>query len=143
MSAIRVRVFEPIDRNGVVRLWQRVFPTPPPWNDPETDIDRKLAGQPELFFVAHAGEELVGACMAGYDGHRGWVYYLAVAPDRRRRGVGRALMGAVEAALSARGCHKMNLQVRAGGAEAVAFYERLGYRVEDHISMGKLLRRGS
>jgi ribosomal protein S18 acetylase RimI-like enzyme len=134
-----VRLFQEEDRGAVVQLWNDVFRNPPPWNDPEADISRKLLVQPDLFFVATDREKLAGTALAGFDGHRGWVYYLAVQPQQRRQGVGRALMAAVESALAARGCHKMNLQVRSTGRDAVAFYERLGYSVEDHISMGKLL----
>ena len=136
---VDVRLFREEDRAAVVQLWNEVFPHPPPWNDPETDISRKLLVQRDLFFVAASGGHLVGTALAGFDGHRGWVYYVAVHPEQRRRGVGRALMAEVESVLATRGCHKVNLQVRSTGRDAVAFYERLGYRVEDHISLGKLL----
>ncbi len=82
---------------------------------------------------------LVASVMAGFDGHRGWVNYLAVAPDRKRSGLGRALMAHVEARLQERGCPKLNLQVRASNQEAVAFYRRLGYSVDEVVSMGKRL----
>jgi ribosomal protein S18 acetylase RimI-like enzyme len=98
-----------------------------------------------LFFVAEEGGEVVGTALAGYDGHRGWVYYVAVEPSRRRRGVGAALMARAEEGLRALGCPKLNLQVRSSNRQAVAFYERLGYAVEERVSMGKLLaapRRG-
>jgi ribosomal protein S18 acetylase RimI-like enzyme len=92
--------------------------------------------------VAVEGDVIVGTAMAGYDGHRGWVYAVAVKPSHRRRGVGAALMARVEVALRAAGCPKLNLQVRASNRQAVAFYERLGYAVEDRVSMGKLLAGG-
>jgi ribosomal protein S18 acetylase RimI-like enzyme len=95
--------------------------------------------QPELFLVALEGSRLVGTAMSGFDGHRGWVYYLAVLPEHRRRGVGRALMRRVEAELATRGCPKINLQVRSTNRQAVSFYRHLGYQVEDRISMGKRL----
>jgi ribosomal protein S18 acetylase RimI-like enzyme len=123
----------------VAALWREVFPDAPPHNVPEEDIRRKLAVQQELFFVAEEGGEVVGTALAGYDGHRGWVYYVAVEPSRRRRGVGAALMARVEEGLRALGCPKLNLQVRSSNRQAVAFYERLGYAVEERVSMGKLL----
>jgi ribosomal protein S18 acetylase RimI-like enzyme len=129
----------------VAALWREVFPDAPPHNVPEDDIRRKLAVQQELFFVAEEGGEVVGTALAGYDGHRGWVYYVAVEPSRRRRGVGAALMARAEEGLRALGCPKLNLQVRSSNRQAVAFYERLGYAVEERVSMGKLLaapRRG-
>lgn len=138
---IGVRVFRESDGEAVAGLWREVFPTPPPWNHPETDIARKLTVQPDLFFVAVAGDEIVGAVMAGFDGHRGWMYYLAVHPSRRRQGVGRALVGRVESALAERGCTKINLQIRSSNREVQAFYERLGYQTEDHVPMGKLIEK--
>ncbi|MFV9675660.1 MAG: GNAT family acetyltransferase, partial [Anaerolineales bacterium] len=81
----------------------------------------------------------VGTAMAGFDGHRGWVYYVAVHPDYRRQGIGSALMSEVEAALAHHGCPKLNLQIRSSNAEVQAFYESLGYLIEDRISMGKQL----
>ncbi len=95
--------------------------------------------QPELFFVAADGGGLVGTAMGGYDGHRGWVYAVAVRPALRRRGIGAKLMARLESALRDLGCAKINLQVRAGNESVVAFYQRLGYRVEERVSMGKLL----
>jgi ribosomal protein S18 acetylase RimI-like enzyme len=113
----------------------------PSWNHPETDIQRKLSIQRELFLVASVGSEVVGTAMAGYDGHRGWVYYVAVGPAYRGRGIGRSLMQNVEDRLRSLGCPKLNLQVRASNSEAVRFYEKLGYQVEPRISMAKHLRR--
>jgi ribosomal protein S18 acetylase RimI-like enzyme len=95
-----------------------------------------------LFFVARLDGLLVGTVMSGYDGHRGWVYSLAVGSEVRRRGSGTALMQHVERELASRGCPKVNLQVLASNAATVAFYEKLGYSVEERVSMGKLLGRG-
>jgi ribosomal protein S18 acetylase RimI-like enzyme len=134
-----IRPYEDGDEGEVAALWREVFPDAPPWNHPETDIRRKTAVQRELFFVASLDGRVVGTAMAGYDGHRGWVYYVAVSPAHRREGIGRALMGRVEEELRLRGCPKLNLQVRSSNAEVVGFYRSLGYGVEDHISMGKLL----
>jgi hypothetical protein len=136
---IEIRAYRDTDQPAVVDLWQQVFPGAPAHNVPELDIGRKMQVQPELFLVALEGTRLVGTAMGGFDGHRGWVYYLAVHPGRRRRGVGRALMERIEAELTARGCPKINLQVRGANRQAAAFYRRLGYLVEDRISMGKKL----
>ena len=108
-------------------------------SDPRRDIARKLTVQPELFLVAERGGRLVGSAMGGYDGHRGWVNYLAVAPDCQRGGIGRALMQQLEQALTARGCPKLNLQVREGNDAVIAFYERLGYGNDRTVSLGKRL----
>jgi ribosomal protein S18 acetylase RimI-like enzyme len=127
--------------DGVVELWRQVFPDDPPWNEPVAALAAKLAVQPELVFVASEDGEVVGAVMAGYDGHRGWIYALAVHPAQRRKGIATALVGAVERQLAALGCVKLNLQVRAGNAAVVGFYEALGYATEDRISLGKRLGR--
>lgn len=110
-------------------------------NDPARDIARKLRVRPDWFLVGFVGDELVASVMAGYDGHRGSVYYLAVTPRHRRRGYGRALMARVESLLLAAGCPKLNLQVRADNTEALGFYTRLGYVQEHRINLGKRLER--
>jgi ribosomal protein S18 acetylase RimI-like enzyme len=116
-----------------------VFAYDAPHNEPASVIRDKVAFQGDLFFVAVGEGEVVGTIMGGYDGHRGWVYSLAVRPAFRRRGFGSALVRHVERALADRGCRKVNLQVYASNAGVVAFYKRLGYRVEERVSMGKLL----
>ncbi len=98
-----------------------------------------MAEQPELFLVGTVDGGLVATAMAGYDGHRGWVYYLAVAPGHRRKSFGRALMQEVERLLLARGCPKVNLQVREGNAEVLEFYRKLGYAVDERVSLGRRL----
>ena len=134
-----IRPYLESDESQVVALWREVFPNSPPLNQPEADIKRKLTVQRELLLVAELNEELVGTAMAGYDGHRGWVYYVAVKPERRRRGIGSALMRRVEADLARMGCPKLNLQVRVSNDQIAAFYKRLGYDVEERVSMGKRL----
>ncbi len=133
-----VRPFAPPDTEAVVALW-RACDLTRPWNDPYRDVGRKLAVQPELFLVALAGDSLVGTVMAGYDGHRGWINYLAVDPSQRRRGLGRLLMARAEAMLAARGCAKINLQVREGNGEVAAFYRAIGFTVDPVTSFGKRL----
>jgi len=136
---IKIRPYSDADRISVAELWREVFPDSSSWNHPETDIERKLAVQRNHFLVATLGADLVGTAMSGYDGHRGWVYYVAVSPEHRREGIGTALMKKVEECLAGAGCPKLNLQVRANNKEVVAFYRRLGYEIEDRVSMGKRL----
>ena len=137
-----IRNYQESDEAAVAALWREVFADAPAHNVPEEDIRRKLAVQRDLFFVAKEGGEVVGTALAGYDGHRGWVYYVAVKPARRRRGIGAALMARIEDGLRAMGCPKLNLQVRFSNSQAVAFYERLGYAAEERVSLGKLLAGG-
>ncbi len=140
---MEIRPYLESDEVAVAGLWREVFPDAPPWNRPETDIRRKLAVQRELFLVATLDGKLVGTVLAGYDGHRGWVHYVAVSPRHRRQGIAMALMNRVERELVRRGCPKLNLQVRAAHDGVVSFYEKLGYEVEERVSMGKLLSGGN
>lgn len=135
---MQIRPFQRADEAAVIALWEACKLTRP-WNDPRKDIARKLAVQPELFLVATVDGEIVGSVMAGYEGHRGWVNYLAVAPRARRQGHARALMQRVEQLLLERGCPKLGLLVRNSNPEAVAFYRRLGYAQDDSVSLGKRL----
>lgn len=127
------------DRAGVVDLWARVFPDDKPRNAPGPMLDRKFAMGDGLVWVAEADGEIVGVVAAGYDGVRGWIYHLAVDEAHRRRGIATALMRAAETELARRGCPKINLQVMGDNSSVVALYERLGYTVEDRISMGRAL----
>lgn len=133
-----IRSYREADEQAVVELWKACQLTRP-WNDPHKDIARKLAVQRELFVVGTLDERIVASIMAGYDGHRGWVNYLAVDPAYRKRGFARALMTHVEAGLLAYGCPKINLQVRAGNDAAIAFYRRIGYAADEVVSLGKRL----
>lgn len=144
---MHIRGFEPSDADAVVALWEACALTRP-WNDPRLDIARKLAVDDDLFLVGEFGpadglgradREIVATVMAGYDGHRGWVNYLAVDPGHRRQGLGAAIMAEAERRLVARGCPKLNLQVRTSNAAAVAFYERLGFARDDVVGLGKRL----
>jgi len=135
---MQIRAFEPSDEEAVITLWQEAGLTRP-WNDPRADIARKRTEQPELFLVCECAGAVAGTVMAGFDGHRGWVYYLAVAHARRRQAIGRALMAEVERLLRARGCPKVNLLVRSSNASVLAFYARLGYAQDDVLSLGKRL----
>ena len=134
---ISIRPFREEDQDNVIQLWDKVFPDAPAHNNPARDIRTKREVQPELFLVAVVEELIVGTAMAGFDGHRGWVYYLGVDPDFQRRGIGTALMKRVESRLLGLGCPKLNLQIRSNNDEVQAFYESLGYFLEDRLSMGK------
>lgn len=120
-------------------LWREAFPDDPAWNRAEVAVPAKLAVQPDLLLVAVEGDDVIGSVMAGYDGHRGWLYAVAVRASQRRSGLGSRLVRAAEGALSALGCSKINLQVRTTNSAVVSFYEALGYEVEDRISLGKRL----
>jgi len=133
------RPFRPADTEAVVALWEACGLVRP-WNDPRKDIARKASVQPDLFLVAEDPDgSVVGAGMAGFDGHRGWVNYLAVRPDRQGSGLGRAFMAEFERLLEDLGCPKVNLQVRAGNERVIAFYESLGYADDHTVSLGKRL----
>lgn len=138
MSTPAIRTYRESDEDALIALWQRCGLTRPQ-NDPHRDIARKRAEQPALLLVAEFEGGIVGSVMVGYEGHRGWVNYLAVDPNRRRAGLGAQLMAAAEVALRARGCPKINLQVRAGNGAAIAFYRALGYTVDEVVSLGKRL----
>jgi ribosomal protein S18 acetylase RimI-like enzyme len=133
-----IRAYRPADEAAVIALWQAVGLTRP-WNDPKRDIARKLTVQPEMFFVIEDGGAVVATAMVGYDGHRGWVNYLAVAESHRRRGLARQLMAEAERALTERGCPKLSLQIRATNSAVIAFYAALGYAQDDVVSMGRRL----
>ena len=134
-----IRVFAPADTEAVVQLWNDCGLTRP-WNDPHKDIARKLSVSPELFLIGTDGQGLLMATvMVGYDGHRGWINYLAVHPSHQRQGHARQLMQQAEQLLTERGCPKLNLQVRAGNEVVIALYESLGYTDDKTVSMGKRL----
>ena len=131
--------YSPERFEGTKALWEEAFPGDPPWNAAEVAIPAKLAVQPDLFLVAVHQDKVVGSIMAGYDGHRGWLYAVAVLTTYRRRGIGCALVHEAEGRLRAMGCGKINLQVRTSNAAVIDFYERLGYSTEERVSMGKRL----
>ncbi|MFB7843571.1 GNAT family N-acetyltransferase [Microbacterium sp. NPDC056052] len=158
-TGIAIRAFDRRDTDAVVALWEDAGLTRP-WNDPRADIERKLAVQPELFLVAEervqdrpvaadaaepdaepdaADARIVGSVMAGYDGHRGWLYYLASASDRRGAGIGRALVAEAERLLLAMGCPKVQLMVRVGNEQVLGFYDALGYERFEVGNTGKRL----
>jgi len=133
-----IREYSPADETAVVALWERCNLTRPQ-NNPGLDIQRKLKVNPELFLVGLTDDRIVATVIGGYEGHRGWINYLGVDPEYRRRGIGKQIMRAVEEKIRAMGSPKINLQVRSDNAGVVKFYEAIGYRVEDRISMGMRL----
>ena len=135
---MQIRPYLEADEAAVVALWKACGLTRP-WNDPHKDIARKLTVQRELFLVGERDARIVASVMAGYEGHRGWVNYLAVAPELRGQGHGAALMRHVEQALRARGCPKISLLVRSSNSAVLAFYRRLGYAVDEAVPLGKRL----
>ncbi len=136
-SPVNVREYADDDRESVVALLNSVFPDSSGHNDPNQSIDRKTAHQDRLFLVAEQDSQVVGTVMAGYDGHRGWLYSLAVDPSHRRQGIGTLLVRHAEQRLITLGCPKLNLQVRKENDAVVAFYASIGFVMEDRISLGK------
>jgi ribosomal protein S18 acetylase RimI-like enzyme len=133
-----IRIFQPSDDATVVQLWKDCNLVVP-WNNPLRDIRRKLRVQPELFLVGFVSGELAATVMAGYEGHRGWLNYLAVAPRFRRQGLGRKMVAEAEARLRQMGCPKINIQIRTSNTEVIEFYRRIGFKPDDVVSMGKRL----
>ncbi|MCG6872301.1 MAG: GNAT family acetyltransferase [Gammaproteobacteria bacterium] len=138
MNPLAIRPFRPADENAVVALWEECGLLRR-WNDPRKDIRRKLRVQSELFLVGELDGRIVASAMAGYDGHRGWLNYLAVAPALRGRGLARGMMESIERSLANAGCPKLNIQVRSDNVAAIGFYRRLGYRLDDVVGLGKRL----
>ena len=133
-----IRKFRDQDRKAVISLWQRCGLLVP-WNHPDLDIDRKLQVQSELFLVGEIDGEVVATAMGGYEGHRGWINYLAVEPEMRGKGLGRMMMKLIEEGLSGMGCPKINLQVRESNLDVIRFYEKIGYSSDHVIGFGKRL----
>jgi ribosomal protein S18 acetylase RimI-like enzyme len=133
-----IRPYDAKDRDEVVGLWDRSGLIVP-WNDPDHDIECKLKVMGELFLVGVIDGKVIATAMVGYEGHRGWINYLAVDAGYRRKGIARALMEKAEEELRKLGCPKINVQIRSSNMVAAGFYENLGYTLDDVISMGKLL----
>ena len=132
---MRIRKYQEGDRSALVNLWKTVFPDNPPHNEPSAVIDLKLKID-DLIFVAENESGLIGACMAGYDGHRGWLYAVAVVKEYRRNGTGASLVKYAVSSLKELGCIKVNLQIRASNTEVAKFYKSLGFTTEERLSMG-------
>jgi len=143
MPYLTIRPVTSADTEAVLSLWRQVFPEyddpARPHRDPKASIALKVAFGDGLFWLAERDGRVIGTVMAGWDGHRGWLYSLGVHPEVRRAGVGRALLGVAEEALASRGCPKVNLQVLGGNQEAQAFWRRAGYAPDAVVSLGKRL----
>jgi ribosomal protein S18 acetylase RimI-like enzyme len=135
---MNIRKYQETDRNSLIDLWSSVFPNDPPHNEPALVIDAKLAVD-DLIFIAEDDGKIVGACMAGYDGHRGWLYAVAVLKEYRRAGFGTELVKHALQSLKKIVCKKVNLQIRSTNKEVEAFYKSLGFAIEDRISMGAFI----
>lgn len=133
-----IRPFTLEDSIAVIAIWKKCDLVRP-WNDPHKDIARKLQVNPELFLVAELNGRLAGTVMGGYEGHRGWINYLAVLPTFQKQGIGRALMETIEEKLLAMGCPKINLQVRSSNTAVIQFYGHIGYHIDEVVSLGKRL----
>ncbi|SIT33168.1 GNAT family acetyltransferase [Achromobacter sp. MFA1 R4] len=138
LQALAIRPFHPSDETAIIALWHACGLTRP-WNDPRKDVARKLSVQSDLFLVGTVDGVIVATLMGGYDGHRGWINYLAVSPAHRRRNYATALMRAVERKLLAMGCPKINLLIRSENVAVKRFYDSLGFEQDAVISMGKRL----
>jgi ribosomal protein S18 acetylase RimI-like enzyme len=135
---MKIRPYADADQADVVALWQACALTRP-WNDPLKDIARKQSIQAEWFLVGKLGGAVIASVMFGYDGHRGWMNYLAVAPEHQGQGHAKALIAQGEALLLAAGCPKISLLVRRSNTQVLGFYEALGYGQDDVVSLGKRL----
>lgn len=135
---MRIRKYQNSDKEALVNLWKAVFPDDPPHNEPSKVLESKLKVD-DLIFLAEIENAIVGACMAGYDGHRGWLYAVGVLPEHCRSGAGSELVAAAIAALKELGCVKVNLQIRSSNHEVAAFYKTLGFHTEERLSMGVTL----
>ena len=135
---MEIRPFNRDDEAAVISLWDQCELLRP-WNDPKKDIERKLQVRPDLFLVGIVDGQIVATAMVGYEGHRGWINYLAVSPAYQRRGFGREIMAAAETRLRECGCPKINLQVRTSNQHVIDFYRSVGYQMDDVVSLGKRL----
>jgi len=135
---VLLRTFKDSDTESVVQLWGECALTVP-WNDPYKDIQRKTQVGPDLFLLGTVENQVIASIMGGYEGHRGWINYLAVHPDHQRKGYGKHMVEALEVKLLERGCPKINLQIRHGNTAVQAFYESVGFGDDKAMSMGKRL----
>lgn len=135
---LAIRPFIAADQKRVIQLWEQCGLLVP-WNNPKEDIRRKLTDSPEMFIVGEQDSQLIATCMFGYDGHRGWVYYLAVKPDRQRNKVATQMMAYVEEKLKSLGCPKINLMVRQTNLDVRSFYYKIGYSDDSVATLSKRL----
>ncbi len=135
---MKIRKYQTEDQEMIIDLWERCGLVAPQ-NNPHKDIERKLKVNPEWFLVGELNGRIIATCMAGYEGHRGWINYLEVSPDYQRQGYAKQIMNEAELLLRAAGCPKINLQVRSSNATVIEFYKAIGFSIDDVRSMGKRL----
>jgi ribosomal protein S18 acetylase RimI-like enzyme len=138
MEKFIIRTFRPDDESDVINLW-RQSGLIVPWNNPETDIQRKLSTSPDLFYVGLLDGELIASCMAGYDGHRGWIYFLTVKSAHQRQGFASRLIDHAESELIKLGCPKVELMVRKSNNNIISFYQGVGYDIDPVMVLSKRL----
>jgi ribosomal protein S18 acetylase RimI-like enzyme len=136
--SLKVRAYQKEDLDELIALWRQCGLVAAQ-NNPIKDIERKLEVDPDLFLVGVLDGSLVASVMGGYEGHRGWINYLAVSTSVQGRGYGREMMAIIEQKIRSRGCPKINLQVRSSNASVIAFYQALGYIDDKVVGMGKRL----
>jgi len=135
---MNIKPYHPDNQQAVINLWQ-TCDLVVAWNDPVKDIHRKMLVDPELFLIGEISDEIVATVMGGYEGHRGWINYLAVSPRHQRKGLASAMMEQVEILIQIKGCPKINLQVRGTNTQVIDFYQAIGYDVENAVGLGKRL----
>ncbi len=135
---MKIRKFEISDQDQIINLWTKCKLVVP-WNDPTKDIQRKLEVNPELFLIGELSGVIIASVMGGYEGHRGWINYLAVSPEHQRKGYGQKIMEKVENLLKLKGCPKINLQIRNTNKDVIMFYNSIGYGDDQVIGLGKPL----
>ena len=138
MENLITRQFNPDDEQKVIDLWFECNLVVP-WNNPKRDIERKLNENPDLFLIGEIEDEIVATCMAGYDGHRGWIYYLAVKPEYRNKGIASKIVKEAESRLLEMGCPKIDLMVRKTNQDAISFYKKIGYKDDPVVVLSKRL----
>ena len=138
IDKMEIRPYQESDETSVVRLWTDCGLVVP-WNNPDIDINRKLEIQREMFLVGSIDGSIVATVMAGYEGHRGWINYLAVRPEQQSSGIGKLIMEEAKKLLREMGCPKINLQVRSTNVNVIEFYKKIGYNIDNVVSLGKRL----
>jgi ribosomal protein S18 acetylase RimI-like enzyme len=139
MNNLTIRQYHPQDEEDVISLWSECNLIVP-HNNPKRDIERKLKVNPE-WFLGEIDGRIIGTCMAGYEGHRGWINYLAISPASQRRGLAARMMKEAERLLRNAGCPKINLQIRASNVDVIEFYKSIGFSIDNVVSMGKRLKQ--
>jgi ribosomal protein S18 acetylase RimI-like enzyme len=135
---MNIKPYHPDNQQAVINLWQACNLVVA-WNDPIKDIQRKMLVDPDLFLIGELSEDIVATVMGGYEGHRGWINYLAVSPEHQRKGYARAMMQQVEVLILQKGSPKINLQVRSNNIDVIHFYQAIGYDIENAVGLGKRL----